>query len=134
MAGSFIKRRFTWNGTALPFPTSFTWAFQDVASSNSGRALSGLMNKEIVATKRKLSCAWKMVPDSEAAQILSAIKSHTYGSLVYPDPFEGNDTTKTFYTGDATASMIAVNVVRDQFGGVDTETFVWDIAFDFIEQ
>ena len=134
MAKSFIKRQFNWNGTAIPFPTSFTWSFQDISSSNSGRALSGLMNKEIIATKIKLSCMWTMVPDSVASQILGSVKALTYGSLQYPDAFSGNDVTKTFYTGDATAKMKMVNATHDPYGGTTAEEIVWDISFDFIEQ
>lgn len=134
MAGSFIKRQFNWNGTALPFPSALTWSFQDIASTNTGRSLSGVMNKEIVATKRKLVCSWRMVKDRDAAIILGAVKALTYGSLTYPDAFDGVDATRTFYTGDATAQMKTVNVSKNQFGGVDTEEIVWDISFDFIEQ
>ena len=134
MAGSFIKRQFAWDGNSIPFPTTFSWGFQDISSTNTGRSLSGLMNKEIVATKRKLVCSWRMVSDAAASQILGAIKAKTYGSLTYPDPFAGSDVTKTFYTGDASAMMMRVEVTKDQFGGVSSEEFVWDISFDFIEQ
>ena len=134
MATSFITRRFKWNGREVRFPTTFTWSFQDVSSSDSGRSLSGLMNKEIVATKRKLVCSWKMISDAEAAAILSAIKSQTYGDLEYPDVFEGADITKRFYTGDPTATMKSVVVTTNQFGGTSKEEFVWDLSFDFIEQ
>lgn len=134
MAVSFIKRIFRWNGTSMRFPTTFTWSFQDISSTDTGRALSGLMNKEVVATKRKLACSWRMVSDEDAATILSAVKGRTYGSLTYPDVFEGRDITKTFYTGDATATMKSVAVKKDQFGGVTEEQFFWDISFDFIEQ
>lgn len=134
MATSFITRSFKWNGTSVRFPTTFTWSFQDVSSSDSGRSLSGLMNKEIVATKRKLACAWQMISDEDASVILSAIKSRTYGELEYPDVFEGGDVKKIFYTGDATATMKMVNVSTDQFGGTTKEEFLWDLSFDFIER
>lgn len=134
MATSFITRRFKWDGVEVRFPTTLTWSFQDISSSDSGRSLSGLMNKEIVATKRKLVCTWKMISDRDASVILSAIKSKTYGNLEYPDVFDGTDTTKRFYTGDASATMITVNTSTNQFGGVSKEEFVWDLSFDFIEQ
>ena len=135
MANSFITRNFKWNGTSIKFPTEFTWGFQDISSKDTGRSLSGLMNKQIVSTKRTISCAWKMVSDADAAAILGAIKLHTYGTLTFPDPFEGADITKEFYSGDASAKMITVHEQKLPISGtVSKETFVWDITLDLIER
>lgn len=119
-----FTRTMTCDGSAIPFPTKTGWGFQDVSSPDSGRTLSGLMSKVVVATKRKLSCSWTMLSDSEASALLKAVKVHTYVSLNYPDAFEGKNVTKTFYTGDATAELIII----------DNNTCHWDVSFDFIEQ
>lgn len=134
MPGSFITRNFKWNGAAIKFPTELSWGFQDISSKDTGRSLSGLMNKQVVATKRTLSCSWKMLTDEDAASILRAIKLFTYGQLTFPDPFEGVDVTKEFYSGDAAAKMITVYEKKGSSYSNPKETFVWDITLDLIER
>ena len=119
-----FNRWMTWDGTQIKFPTGMTWGFQDISSSESGRTLSGKMNKEVVATKRTLSCSWTALDDDESSALLGAIKIKTYGNLNYPDAFEGINITKRFYTGDATAEMKTI----------DDNKVIWDVSIEFIEQ
>ena len=119
-----FTRQFKWNGTDVLYPSSITWSFNEISSADSGRTLSGKMLKEIVTTKRKLVCSWKLVDDTAASTLLSAIKANTYGSLTYPDAATGTDQTKTMYTSDPTAEMVAVH----------NNKCIWNISFEFIEQ
>lgn len=119
-----FNRWMTWESVQIKFPTGMTWAFQDISSSESGRSLSGKMNKEIVATKRTLNCSWSCLDDTEASALLGAIKIKTYGSLNYPDAFAGTNLTKKFYTGDATAEMKTI----------EDNKVIWNVSIQFIEQ
>lgn len=119
-----FNRWMTWEGQRIKFPTGMTWGFQDISSSESGRTLSGKMNKDIVATKRTLSCSWSCLSDSESSALLGAIKIKTYGNLDYPDAFAGTNLIKRFYTGDATATMKTIE---------DNEV-IWDVSIEFVEQ
>lgn len=119
-----FNRHMKWQGENIKFPTNVSWGFQDVASAESGRTLSAKMNKEVVAVKRTLSCSWSCMTDAEASDLLGKVKNRTYGALNYPDPFEGTNITKTFYTSDAKADMKTIE---------DNE-FIWDVSFEFIEQ
>lgn len=119
-----FDRWMKWEGEQIPFPTNMTWGFQDISSSESGRTLSGKMNKDVVATKRTLSCSWTCLSDSDASSLLGAIKIKTYGSLNYPDAFAGTNLTKTFYTGDATAEMKTI----------EDNNVIWNVSIEFIEQ
>ena len=119
-----FDRHMSVNGSSIKFPTTIGWGFQDISSSESGRTLSGKMNKEVVANKRTLSCSWVLLTDAEAQALLSAIKIHTYVSVNYPDPFDGVNSTRVFYTGDPTATMKTV----------ENNVFMWDVTIEFIEQ
>ena len=119
-----FERHMSVNGSVIKFPTNVSWGFQDISSSESGRTLSGRMNKEVVANKRTLSCSWVLLTDDEASDVLRAVKAQTYVSVNYPDPFDGVNATRTFYTGDPTASMKTV----------EDNVFRWDLTVEFIEQ
>ncbi|SEA06151.1 hypothetical protein SAMN04515656_10348 [Eubacterium aggregans] len=119
-----MARDLIYNGVTLPAPTDYTYGYYDESSPDSGRTLDGTMFKKIVAQKNKIECAWKMVPDSQAAIILSTIKPNTYGTLRYPSPLTGGDATSTVYSGDVSAKKMAVinNVVY------------WEVKLNMIEQ
>ena len=119
-----FNRQMQVNGTEIKFPTTMSWGFQDISSSESGRTLSGKMNKEVVSTKRTISCSWTLITDSEAQLLLRAIKLNTYVSVTYPDPFDGTNTTRVFYTGDPQAEMKTI----------ENNTFMWNVSIEFIEQ
>lgn len=89
--------------TDIKFPSSIQWSYNEISSEKSGRAKSGKMNKKIIASKRKLECSWSMLDDETSSKLLKAIKPFTYIYLKFPDPFEGKDITKRFYTDDAVA-------------------------------
>lgn len=112
------------NLTGIVFPSSIQWSYNEISSEKSGRAKSGKMNKKIIAAKRKLECSWSMLDDDSSSKLLKAIKPFTYIYLKFPDPFEGKDITKRFYTDDA---------VADSSIRLDGE-YMWNVSFSFIEQ
>ncbi len=84
----------------LATPKGCTWSLEDLSSKDSGRTLDGIMHKDIVAQKRKLTCKWGAMKWKECQKIAKFMKnSGTKVSLTYPDILEGKSITKNFYTG-----------------------------------
>lgn len=119
-----MERYFKWEGTLVPFPPKISWSNRDISTENSGRSKNAKMHKKIVAVKREIIANWVSVPDIVSRQILSTIKSKTFGNLTYPDAQTGADTTKRFYTGDAEAELIVVH----------NNVCYWNISISFVEQ
>ncbi len=128
-----MNRVFKIGNTNMPFPDSgFGVGEQDISDEMTGRSLSGLMDKYIVAQKRKFTCQWTNLSDSKASFLLQAVKGNslqdargkTFVQMTYPDPISGTDETRTFYTGDVTATAkVCIN-----------DVYYWNVVFDFIEQ
>lgn len=118
-----MDRKFTWKGTEIAFPDSFNWTYEDISTSNTGRTLSAKMQKSIVASKRTLSCGWKCLPDSVSSHLLKTIKADTYGDLNFPDPMEGKNITRNFYSGSPQATMMTMD-----------DEVVWDITLELVER
>lgn len=86
------------NGVVMPAPLPYTVNIQDL-DGNSGRAADGGMIRDRVGTKRSINLEWANLSDSEAALVLSSVSS-IFFPVIYDDPLEGTNTTKTFYVGD----------------------------------
>ena len=112
------------NDTVLQTPAEVTWALQDISSPNSGRTLDGVMHKDRVAQKVKLSCKWPHMPVSEASTLLKNVNSQVSFQLTYFDVMQGGLRTATFYVGDRTAPLDWI---------WDDDQTVKDVSFDFIE-
>lgn len=92
--------------------------------SKSSRTASGKMVMDIIATKRRVDCVWKMLPDSEFKKILDVITANKpFFSLQYPDA--GGQETMTCYVGDIVTSLYHT------IGGV---RYWSDVSIPFIEQ
>lgn len=91
------------NGITVKTPQSCTWSLQDLWSDDSGKTLDGVMHKDTVAQKRKLTCKWGAMTWSECSVIANFMKNRgVMVQLTYPDILQGEYITKTFYTGDMT--------------------------------
>lgn len=112
------------NGVKIAAPDKFSWTHNDISSDSSGRDLTiAKMHKDVIATKRSLECGWVCCSDEVSQDVLSKIKAQTFIRFTYPDPRSGN-TTKTFYTGDPTAELIA------SLNGV----CYWNVNISLVEQ
>ncbi|MEG0376877.1 MAG: hypothetical protein RR579_06355 [Eubacterium sp.] len=118
-----MARTFTWDGVKLPMP-NLNYGLADISTSDSGRTLSARMEKKEVAKKVTLDCSWEMLTDSECSKIIKTIKPKTYGDCNYPDVMEGNNVTKTFYSGD----------VNCELKYIDGDICSWNIDLSIIEQ
>lgn len=80
--------------------------------TKSERTASGKMMMEIIATKRRVDCTWKMIADSDLKLIIDTITAHKpFFSLSFPDA--GGTATMTCYTGDINTSLWhTINGVR----------------------
>ena len=81
------------NDTVLQTPADVTWALQDISSPNSGRTLDGVMHKDRVAQKVKLSCKWAAMPFSEASTLLKNVNSQVTFNLTYFDVMQNAERT-----------------------------------------
>lgn len=102
----------------------FKWLLSDISTEDSGRDMEGTMDKDEVAKKVTLDCAWSYRSAEETAKLLQAVKPNVFVDLCYPDPMEGGFVTKTFYTGDVTCEL-----ALDANGAA-----CWSTKFTFIEQ
>lgn len=109
-------------GTKVVNPAEIKVGRFDLAKS--GRAASGRMVMEIIATKRRVDVVWKMLPDNDLKTIIDIITAHKpFFSLAYPDA--GGTQTMTCYTGDIVTSL------WHKIGGVRH----WEeVSIAFIEQ
>lgn len=91
------------NGIVIKTPATCTWSISDESSPDSGRTLDGVMHKDIVAQKRKLSVKWGPCDWAEAMKITRYCKNKgVQVAVTYPDIMAGGMLTKPFYTGDCT--------------------------------
>lgn len=94
------------NGVAIKSPSVFNWDIGDLSSEESGRSTNdGTMTKDIIATKRTLSCVWNNPTKDEVKTILQLVSSKPFFSVTYPDALSGNVETRTFYVGNRSAPI-----------------------------
>lgn len=109
-------------GVTVKTPSELKVGRFDLTKSN--RTASGKMMMELIATKRRVDCTWKMIADSDLQLIINTITAHKpFFSLEYPDV--GGTTTMTCYAGDINTSL------WHTIGGV---RYWQDVSIAFIEQ
>jgi len=109
-------------GVTVKTPSELKIGRFDLTKSN--RTASGRMTMELIATKRRVDCVWRMVPDNELQKIIDTITANKpFFTLEYPDA--GGTKTMTCYAGDIVTSLwYTKNGVR----------FWEDVQISFIEQ
>lgn len=117
------------NNVEIHSPASCTWKLADLSSEESGRSTrTGIMQKDVVARKRTLSCAWSAMTWNEAHNLTQFFKEDgIIVSVTFPDIMEGYNITKRFYTGDISANYNLWDEVHQKF-------IVTDVTCDFIEE
>ena len=91
------------NGVAIKSPQTFSVALEDI-DATATRNVLGQLTRDRVATKRKLTCTWGALTNSEISTLLQAVKDEFF-SVTYPDPQTGTLLTKTMYVGSRTAPV-----------------------------
>lgn len=97
-------------GVTVKTPSELKIGRFDITKSS--RTASGKMTMEVIATKRRVDCTWKMIEDSELQIIIDTITANKpFFSLEYPDA--GGSETMTVYAGDINTSLWhTINDVR----------------------
>ena len=89
-------------GVTVKTPSELKVGRFDITKSN--RSASGKMMMELIATKRRVDCVWKMVPDNELQTIIDTITANKqFFTLTYPSA--GGSATMTCYAGDIVTSL-----------------------------
>lgn len=116
------------NGTAIPDPAKLTWGVQDLDDSEgSGRNANGLMFRDRVAVKRKLTINWGPMETSDLHDILVAIQDEFFELTFAIDPLQGGSLTKTMYVGDRSAPLLQKDI--------RTGRWLWQsLSANFIER
>ena len=83
----------------LPYPQEYTPSIQDVDASTTGRNAAGTMIRDRVAVKRKFSCKWAALTQSQLSTILNATEEVSF-RLTAVDPKTGTRQTYWVYVGD----------------------------------
>jgi len=109
-------------GVTVKTPSELKVGRFDLTKSN--RTASGRMTMELIATKRRVDCVWRMVPDNELQKIIDTITANKpFFTLEYPDA--GGQMTMTCYAGDINAGLWHTkNGIR----------YWQDVSIAFIEQ
>lgn len=89
------------NGTTvtLPYPQEYTPSIQDVDAATTGRNAAGTMIRDRVAVKRKFSCVWAALTQTQLQTILQAVTDVSFG-LTVVDPLTATRQTYQVYVGD----------------------------------
>ena len=112
--------------TPLPNPKSMEYGLQDLDSEDgAGRNQQGLMFRDRVATKRKLTCQWPPMDGEKLSTILSAIE-HVFFEIEFPDAKTGKRDVMTVYVGDRTSPMYTIR---------EDGTWIWNgLSANFVER
>lgn len=111
------------DGVDLPTPTSYTSDFEELSKAE--RNANGMMIKEVIAYKYKLSVTWKKLTQEELTMLMN-VKRKNFFTLEFIDMDSGRPRTGTFYAGTPTASAMEY-----RNGRVDQ----WlDVKMNFIER
>lgn len=97
---------------------------EKIWSKNTGRAASGEMVGDLIATKYTLKCAWPPLTRQQATVIDKAIKP-AFFNVTFTDPGTDSRVTKKFYAGSLTYP------VYSYYKGVKTYQ---GVAVDLIEK
>ncbi len=89
-------------GVTVKSPSELKVGRYDITKSN--RSASGKMMMELIATKRRVDCVWKMLPDNDLKLIIDTITANKpFFSLEYPDT--GGSKSMVCYAGDVVTSL-----------------------------
>lgn len=118
------------NKVILPDPQGITWGIQDLDSEDgSGRNASGLMQRDRVAIKIKLTINWGVAETATLQKILNSPIKNQFFKCKYLDPKEGDFVTKTMYVGDRSSPMLLKRVINGK------TIWLWNgLSADFIER
>lgn len=117
-----IKKR------TFPVPSGFVWQFSDL-DKTAERNDAGLLNRERIGSKTKLSVTWQCnISTTKLADLIRILKSlPPFFYISYPDP-GGTYESMECYRGDITVSLT-------HYDYTDWRENIWrDLTVNFIER
>lgn len=97
------------NGSWVHDPKSMEYGLQDLDSEEgAGRNQNGLMFRDRVAVKRKLTCQWPPLDAGAMATLLQSMDD-VFFTVEFPDARTGRREIMTAYVGDRTAPMYTMH-------------------------
>lgn len=112
------------NGHAIPDPSGFKYSVADVDVS-AERDTTGLLHRQMVATKHNVGISYNTIDYSTAEQILQWLNSPSF-TLTYPDPQTGALRTGKYYVGDRSLEAIWTPTAQKW-------RWIGSLSFDMIE-
>ncbi len=114
-----VTRPFRIDGVMIPTPDSYKAGVQDLSSKETGRNLSGTMDKDVVAVKDTYECTWKALSWDETATLLNAVDGKKSLEFTHADPRHPNEwRTGTYYVGDRSTAAMNLNDPDFTWGGI----------------
>lgn len=104
------------NGVVIAAPSVFEYTIQDL-DGESNRAADGMLYRDRIASKVKLSLEWGPLSMAECSALLQATKD-VFFSVTYPDAMAGTMITKSMYVGDRTAPMYCYKDGKAKWNGL----------------
>lgn len=92
--------------TSMVSIEGLAWSESDIHSEDSGRDMAGTMHVTVVGTKATLSINCVALNQTNALNLLKAIKSAPPLSVTYDDPATGTSRTANFYCGDRNCEFL----------------------------
>jgi len=95
------------NDTELPvYPSEFSVTVMDLDNSESTvRTADGGLNRDRIATKRKIDMTWPALTWTQVSTLLQSM-SDVFFEVYFPDPMSGQYDTKTFYVSDRPVPVV----------------------------
>ena len=104
------------NGAIIAkMPFEFDCAILDLDYNNSssfGRSISGDLNRNYLATKRKLTLKYNALKWSEVSALLQQMVVPSF-TVYYPDIYTGTYETKSFYVSDRKGGVVKTSLSTD---------------------
>lgn len=109
----------------MPCPSTMKWDIQTY-DLDSARGIDGVMNRQVICHKEKLSISWRAgaLTMEEVSLILNAVMP-TFFSVTYFSPISNAYVTKEMYVGDRSANFYSI---------IDGKPVIDDISFNLIER
>ena len=103
-----------------------TWDIQTF-DSDSGRSLTGIMQRSVICHKEKLSLTWRSgaLSMEEVSKLLNAVTKNPFINVEYFSPLANAIVEKQMYVGDRSTNFYSI---------IDGKPRIDQISFNLIER
>lgn len=113
------------NGKEMPCPSTLVWDIESF-DLDSGRGIDGILNRQMVCQKEKLSLTWRAgaLSMDEVSLLLNEVMTEFF-SVTYFSPLANATVTKEFYVGTRSTNFYSI---------IDGKPKINEISMNFIER